>query len=168
MDDREWQIQTSSCLKNCRRLTWTLHLKSNYLNNFCSSRRLTDKFSKPSSPPFHSRNSPRPPMFQNTDGISKHRLSPYTAFAVYVYYLYYKHCILFSVSGSNCNLIFVFKSFSVVHCMQLSHNTFHLSTILCEKKKHASLYPIYFFWTTSCYDLFVPDPIQAATSSVVF
>jgi len=51
MDDREWQIQTSSCPKKCRRLTWTLHLKSNYLNNFCCSRRLTDKFSMPSSLP---------------------------------------------------------------------------------------------------------------------
>ena len=67
-------------------------------------------------------------MFQNTDGISKHRLSPYRA---YVYYLDYKHYILFNVSaGSNCNLIFVLKSFSVVHCMQLSGNAFRLSTIL--------------------------------------
>jgi len=39
-----------------------------------------------------SRNSPRPPMFQNTDGISKHRLSPYTS-TIYItnitFYLIY-------------------------------------------------------------------------------
>jgi len=68
----------------------------------------------------------------------------------YVYYLYYKHYILFDVSGSNCNLIFILQSISVVHCMQLSGNTFHLSTILFEKK-HASLYPICFFFWTGCY-----------------
>ena len=31
----------------------------------------------------YSPNSPRPPVFQNTDGISKHRLSPYTS-TVYI------------------------------------------------------------------------------------
>jgi len=74
-------------------------------------------------------------MFQNTDGsegISKHRLSPYTST---IYILQTLHSSrLFNVSGSNCNLIFVLKPFSVVHCMQLSGNTLHLSTyILFEK-----------------------------------
>jgi len=59
-------------------------------------------------------------MFQNTDGsegISKHRLSPYTST---IYILQTLHSSrLFNVSGSNCNLIFVLKPFSVVHSTAL-------------------------------------------------
>jgi len=33
------------------------------------------------------------------------------------------------VSGSNCNLILDLNSFNVVHSMQLSGRTFHLSTV---------------------------------------
>jgi len=39
-------------------------------------------------------------------------------------------CLRYScVSGSNCNLIFVLKSFTVVHIIQLSGRTFHFPTI---------------------------------------
>jgi len=72
--------------------------------------------------------------FTEATNVAKHWWQKQTqAFAVYFTYLYYKHYILFNVACFNCNSIFVLKSFTVVHCMQLSGNTFHLSTVLFEK-----------------------------------
>ena len=76
----------------------------------------------------YSLNSPRPPMFQNTYGISKYRLSPYMSTISITNITFY---LMFPVPTAI--YFFGLKSFSVVHCMQLSGNTFNESRILLEK-----------------------------------
>ena len=86
-----------------------------------------------------------------TDGISRHRLSPYSAYLVSLI----TNITLYCVSGSNCNLIFVLKLFNVVHIIQLSGKTFHFLTIRFANTTHTFLYPIFFFsWIAFCYVLF--------------